>query len=51
MVQMGLPYGWLLCYSAFFYNFLFDYWSIILFILRIQIGIDLYTNLDKALYW
>ena len=37
--------------SAFFYNFLFIYWSTISFVLRIQIGIDLYTIIDKALYW
>ena len=37
--------------SAFFYNFLLVYWSMISFVLRIQIGIDLFTNLDKALYW
>ena len=37
--------------SALFYNFLFIYWSMISFVLRIQIGIDLYTIIDKALYW
>ena len=37
--------------SAFFYNFLFIYWSMISFVLRIQIGIDLYIIIDKALYW
>ena len=36
--------------SAFFYNFFFIYWSAILFVLRIQIGIDLYTIIDKVLY-
>ena len=45
--------GWMelgVC-SAFFYNFFLIYWSMILFVLRIQIGIDFYTIIDKALYW
>ena len=32
-------------FSAFFYNFLFSYWSMISFVLRIQIGL-IYTQLQ-----
>ena len=49
------PYGWFrldeLVVCSAFYNFLFIYWSMISFVLRIQIGIDLYRILDKVLYW
>ena len=36
--------------STFFYKILLEYWSMILFVLSLKIGIDLCTNLDKAFY-
>ena len=40
-----------LLFCSAFYKFLFKCSSMNLFALRIPIGIDLCTNLDKALYW
>ena len=53
MISFSTVLDWMKLWvcSAFFYNFLFIYWSMISFVLRIQIVIDLYTIIDKALYW